>query len=242
MLLMTIKSKKTEPDLANVNTILFDFDGTLVDSRDFLVNAAYQTAERFKPGESDYQQFLNRFGVAFGEYLVSIEPQKKVEIRNYFVHLKSLNYHNMIHPFPYVKSGLTELKRLGFKMGIVTNQQKRMTIPALEATDILDIFDTVVTVDDVQEGKPSPEVIFQAKTQLNAELNKTIMVGDTVYDLLGAQRAGIASVLLESYGPQSAIDCAPDFTFRDFKSFVQAMIRAKRVELEDVILTKGGRE
>jgi len=89
---------------------------------------------------------------------------------------------------------LKQLRCMGFKTAIATNTPRDLASKTLKKTGILDLFDEIVTADDVSEGKPDPEMIFLACERLGVSVEETFYVGDTASDVKAAEAAGCRMV------------------------------------------------
>ncbi|WP_218093146.1 HAD family hydrolase [Paenibacillus solanacearum] len=205
-------------DGRHLNTLLFDLDGTLLDSRDFLIQASYETMEAYFPGACPYDYIRENFGIGFSHYLPQEPSALREEALQRFFTLKMNHYHEKSTVFPGVIEGLKALKESGRRLGIVTNQQKAVTEQALAAFGMADLFDIVVAIEDVAKGKPDPEGIHQAMRAIGAAPETTAMAGDSAYDLLAARNAGVASVYLTWYEQMETLEhCSPDWTCASFE-------------------------
>jgi pyrophosphatase PpaX len=91
---------------------------------------------------------------------------------------------------------LGDLKALGYKMAVVTSRAALTTQQAMERYEIQEYFDVVVTCDDTDKHKPDPEPVLIALAQLKSGPEESIMIGDSMYDILCAKNAGVQSVLV----------------------------------------------
>ncbi|MBM7571346.1 HAD family hydrolase [Aquibacillus albus] len=227
--------------LNELTTILFDLDGTLLDSRENIVDAAYETVQKYNPDSLTYQEVLDHFGLDLAHHLSKIIPDKEV-VQRYFITKKRESYHR--NPlFPYVSEGLKQLSNKGFRLGIVTNQQRDLVIKVLREKGMEDMFDVIVTKDDVPYIKPSPEPIKLTMEKLGVDTANVWMVGDTLFDLLAAKRAGVPCVRLNFYedaeldaSSSAAVNeptiaeqaISPDYTFTTFKEFIDFTLAYRR--------------
>ena len=97
-------------------------------------------------------------------------------------------------PDPDVSELLTFLKSLGSSLGIVSNGSKTIVDFTLQCLQIEDLFSTVITSDDVINGKPSPEGIISAMNYFNCSTADVVMIDDSIAGLEAASAAGIASI------------------------------------------------
>ncbi|RAP22587.1 hypothetical protein C2W64_03491 [Brevibacillus laterosporus] len=233
--------------MKNCSSLLFDLDGTLLDSREGVVDAVYHTIEEHCPSLFTRAEITDRFGEALEEFLDAVEirihehqGQKVARLdqsqpnnlklwdraaysKDYFAYMEK-NHNRQVHLFPFVREGLEALRKKGFQLAVVTNKQREFALQGLEMGGILHVMDTVITLDDVALGKPSPEPIQKAIADLCATPEKTLMIGDSKYDLLSARAAGVHSVLLEWYGVGQRMQEKPDYRFSTFQMFVNELL------------------
>ena len=94
-----------------------------------------------------------------------------------------------------VATMLAHLKRQGKKLGLVTTSLRLSLDVVMDKHGVEDIFDVIITSEDVKKHKPDPESINLAIERLGVTKEQAIMLGDSSHDLLAAQNAGVASVL-----------------------------------------------
>lgn len=209
--------------------LLFDLDGTLLDNREAVIDAVMYTAERYLPGMFTRAELLQRFGESFDDFVASIDISGKEmlnpkEIFGTYISYMNDNQERQDRLFPFVKEGLELLRSKGYRMAIVTNKQRELTEKGLRMAEIFQLFDTIVTVDDVKEGKPSAEPLRKAMTKLGVPADEVLMIGDSKYDLLAAKAAGVKSVLLQWYGCEQPAEAVPDYIFAGFQPFVDQLL------------------
>ncbi|MDH4617509.1 HAD-IA family hydrolase [Brevibacillus sp. AY1] len=216
--------------------LLFDLDGTLLDSRDAVIAAVAFTAERYAPGKFSREDLLGRFGESFDDFLAVVaesagEMNKQDVLNLYFAYVReNLARHTKL--FPGVKEGLEQLKASGYQLGVVTNKQREFAVAGLELAGIDSYFDVVVAVDDVMRGKPSAEPVLRALTLMGKQPEQAMMIGDSRYDVVAAWEADVPSVVLEWYGCEEWKYVIPTYRYPDFRTFVAELL---------TVQTKGGR-
>ena len=103
--------------------------------------------------------------------------------------------------FPDVPGLLDEAGRRGLPVALLTNSAQAPTRVKLEALDLVDRFDVVVTTDTLGFGKPDPRVYLEACRLLGAEPDRVLCIGDSIeWDVLGAEAAGLRAVWLDRDG------------------------------------------
>jgi len=184
--------------------LLFDLDGTLLDSRETIIEAAYRTADELVPGVIDRAELIRCFGEPMDQFvarLVQAAPvplDSEVILATYVKHVQQLEQHGA-GLFPGVADGLAALRMAGYQMAIVTNKQRELAIRDLQRTGILHLFEQVVTLSDVQAGKPSPEMLHKAMDLLGVESGQAKMIGDSWYDWQAACTANVPCIILDWY-------------------------------------------
>lgn len=172
-----------------IKTILFDFDGTLIDTNELIFHSFDYTFKKY--GYSFTKEEILKFnGPPLRETFSKINPELTDEmIKTYREH--NHKYHDKyVKLFPNVKETLEALQENGFELGIVTAKMRDGVELGMEITGIKPYFDTVVTIDDVENPKPHPEPVIKALDRLNAEADTAIMIGDNYHDIVAGNKAG----------------------------------------------------
>jgi phosphoglycolate phosphatase len=191
------------------NVILFDLDGTLVDTPRAiaaLLGDVLQSLGRKVPPEAIRSRVGRPLELTFAELLDSSPQGHEVlraagEYRARFAEAVLPKAPDLL--FAGVGVGLVGLRRRGKVMAVATSKITRSAEALLEAAQIRHQFDAVIGVDQVSCPKPDPETIVLALKTVGAAA-AAVMVGDTVLDVEMAHRAGIPSIAV-SYG----VDPAP---------------------------------
>lgn len=198
--------------------VLFDLDGTLLDTVADLAEAANRTlAEMHRPPRTleQIRDFVGK-GIphlvrrCMTEGSVATEDeiaQAVVCFRRHYAEVNGL--HSRL--FPGVAETLDALRALGRPMGCVTNKAAAFTVPLLERMRIAAYFSAVVSGDTLAVKKPDPAVLHHACALLGVDSAQALMIGDSANDALAARAAGMP-VLLVTYGysegvPVDTIDC-----------------------------------
>lgn len=180
------------------NTIIFDLDGTLLNTLDDLADSTnYVLRENGFPERNDKEirQFIGD-GV---ELLIrravpdNTDEQKIQECISMFKIHYMHNSHNKTKPFNGILELLTNLKRKGFKIGVLSNKYDTAT-QKLCNDYFYGLIDAVAGESETVKKKPSPDGVFKIIEELGADTSKTVLVGDSDVDILTAKNAGIASV------------------------------------------------
>ena len=195
--------------------ILFDFDGTLVETREDIrtsINAMFQhlnlpevTLEVALPWIGYGARHLIKSGLKFAEESGHIENVETLDFDAVFEYWRA-EYTKVNLDKSYVYSGvietLNELKIQGYKLAIATNKPSMMTIMMLPKLFPKPFFELISAPDVVGVLKPDPKLMLYICKKLSIEPAKTLMIGDLDTDILGAKNAGIDSIGIVGYRPE----------------------------------------
>ncbi|GIM45603.1 pyrophosphatase PpaX [Collibacillus ludicampi] len=212
--------------MTRYHSILFDLDGTLLDSRKSVIQATYETACKFLPERLSYEDINARFGEPFSEFVsfVGLEAQAD-ELLAYYMAQVEKNHDRLVRPYPFVIEGIA-LLREKYQLAIVTNKERRLVMRGLNHFGLSDAFDVIVCIDDVQHGKPSAEPILKAISLLGSTPDRCLMVGDTIFDVMAAENAGVDCALLR-YEESGLAEQAVTYEFYKFQDLVNFLITEK---------------
>ena len=184
--------------MAKINTVLLDFDGTVMDTNSVIIGSWQHTFRTIEGKEKPVSEIIKTFGEPLDHTMARLFPHMDTDdaVSIY----RSFHYNNfgeMIKLFPGIPELLAALKERGFKLGLVTSRLRRTTMEGLEQYGIKEYFDAVVTCEDTSKHKPDPEPINATLEKLSAKPEESIMLGDTMHDVLCARNAGVKSVLVD---------------------------------------------
>ncbi len=183
--------------MKKIDTLLFDFDGTVMNTNNVIINSWQHTFRTLENREEKLENIVRTFGepleATMKKFFPAVPVAESVEIyRSYHRD----NFGEMITVFPGMKELLHTLHEQEYKLGLVTSRLKRTTMQGLEKYGLLPYFSAVVTADDTKKHKPDPEPVYIALEKLNASPEASMMLGDTMFDIGCARNAGVASVLV----------------------------------------------
>ncbi len=188
-------------------TIVFDLDGTLVDTAPDLVRALNQTLDleglpRMKletvrtlvgrGARTLIERAAEYSGVAFAE-------ERLQALTREFIGFYREDIARDSTPFPGAEDALTALAGLGAKLAICTNKRTDLSVQLLEALGLAQRFSAIVGADAVAERKPHPDHYNAAVARAGGTVQRSLMVGDTAADVAAARGAG-APVIVVAFG------------------------------------------
>jgi HAD superfamily hydrolase (TIGR01509 family) len=179
--------------------VLWDLDGTLVDSEEFHWQSWRDTLA--PEGLSiSYEQFLASFGMKNDPIMRmwlgdGYTPERAVRLAD----AKEADYRRLVAahgltPLPGAREWLTRLHEAGWKQAIVTSAPRANAEVMLAALGLDHVFETVVVAEDVTLGKPDPQVFLTGASRLGVPPARSIVVEDAATGIEGARRAGMKCV------------------------------------------------
>jgi phosphoglycolate phosphatase len=206
-------------------TILFDLDGTLIDSTDAIVESFYYAFDdqnfEFK-GEA--QDIINLIGYPL-DYKFSQLGVDENRVWD-FVDSYKENYRKISENKTVLLENAKESVELAAsfaRLAVVTTKTTKYTIPLLKKLQLFDYFETIIGRQEVENPKPHPEPIYKALENLNLKPSKNIfMIGDTKLDLIAANKANISAFgVLCGYGKKVELLSYTDEIYEDALSAVK---------------------
>ncbi|OGT37507.1 MAG: phosphoglycolate phosphatase [Gammaproteobacteria bacterium RIFCSPHIGHO2_12_FULL_37_14] len=186
--------------MKNIQAVLFDLDGTLVDTAPDLLRVLNQLRNEFKLPEIALQAF--RSMVSFGSKIMltktlGIEenhPDFKI-LRQRFLDLYQKHLADSTQLFPHVENVLTYLEQQNIPWGIVTNKLTRHTLELLKILQLDHRASCIVCGDSLPTYKPDPAPILYACQLLKFNPKSCLYVGDSITDVMASKAAGTTSVV-----------------------------------------------
>ncbi len=211
-------------------TILFDLDGTLIDSTEAILDGFYHTFERFGQNPPPKENILALIGHPLDFMFAHLGIKKNVEkyVQTYKERYRIISKQKTTL-LPQAKEAIAEAAQFA-TLGIVTTKTGLYSKELMEHFSLMHYFGCLIGREDVINPKPHPEPIFKAMHRLKAHPEHTWMIGDTCLDMEAANAAGIASIALKcGYGkPLQLFRCAKRVVFNAYEAV--AVIRQKELE------------
>ena len=177
--------------------IIFDWDGTLVDSIDWIVQCIQRAAAHYGCPVPEPQAARDIIGLSIEKAIETLFPAVDAETRAKLAAHYSQNFFSkQISPddlFPGVSDMLRQFRRQGYRLAVATGKKASGLAKAIEATGLADLFCTT-RCSDQTASKPNPLMIDQIVAELGVDKQRTLMVGDSVHDLQMAMNAQVSAV------------------------------------------------
>lgn len=196
-----------------INTLLFDLDGTLIDTNELIFTTYLHTLDKYYPGQYKREDVLPFMGPSLEEVFGKMDPQRSGEMIREYRTFNHKQHDKLVKEFPTVFDTVKTLKKQGFQLGVVTTKRHDTTLRGLQLMKLDRFFDVIVTKDDVSKTKPDPEPVFTALEQFQTPPEQAIMVGDNYHDILAGKSAGTktAGVAWSVKGKDYLAQFKPDY-------------------------------
>jgi len=180
-----------------VRVILFDLDGTLIDSTEAILEGFKYTFDKFGkeyPGDKEVKKLI---GLPLDVMFENLGVKENVWdfVDTYKKKYREISKEKTIL-LPYAKDAVKEAKKFA-RLGIVTTKTGEYSKELLEHFGIMDNFEVLIGREDVVNPKPHPEPILKALHLMNANKEGAWMIGDTCLDMVSAKEAGVNYIGVE---------------------------------------------
>jgi HAD superfamily hydrolase (TIGR01509 family) len=204
----------------NIKAILFDKDGVLIDSFDSCFTSFNETLAQYGKQKIPRDRYLkNYWGNKSENNLNKLFKKetldKKEEILDYYMSRRKYNVY-LTKIFNNTISVIEKLVKI-YKLGVVTNTSKDLTLNILNKFELLEYFDVIVGGDE-GTPKPAPDLILKACEELDVREEQTVFVGDTEADVKAGKAANIITLIIANKSNMELPDKYNDITFiKDIK-------------------------
>lgn len=174
--------------------ILFDLDGTLIDSAHEICNSANYVLQKNSKKLFDVEEIRNLIGYPAVEIFKAREINQNLDllVSEFREHLGNTGG-NPEHIYPGVIDALEKFKKKNISLAVATNKPTNLAIKVLASSGLLDFFDLVQGI-EAGEPKPAPDILKVASQKLHSPLKSTWMIGDSPVDIQASRAAGCYSV------------------------------------------------
>ena len=188
--------------------VVFDWDGTLVDSEQHIVASIRYAAEQLGLSTLAHNVIKNIIGLGMREALKELYPDLTAEqvasMRKHYAERFFQSRIDAANLFPSVVETLTALRRKGLKLAVATGKSRNGLDKALKSSGLGVYFDITRCADETL-SKPDPLMLHEIANHYQMDFDAMLMIGDTTYDMEMAYRVSMPSVAV-SYGVHDSKD------------------------------------
>ncbi len=180
-----------------IDTVLFDFDGTIMDTHQVIFQSWQHIFLQLTGNEGNEEEIVASFGEPLEKTIQRFFPrvplEEAVEIYRAY-HYQ--HFYRLIKLFEGMDQLLRQVKERGYATAIVTSRLRKSTLQGLEKYNLQSYVDVLVTAEDCRRHKPDPLPVEMALNQLDKKPKSALMIGDTVLDVKSGNQAGVTTVLV----------------------------------------------
>lgn len=209
-------------------TILFDLDGTLIDSIELILSSmrfAFTKLGRACPTDEEWRAGIGIPLFRVMQQYAAEEADQRALLVAYREH-QIANHDRLIRCYDHVIDVVETLRREGHQTGVVTSKGEWLAMKGLALVGLASAMDTIVGADSSTRHKPDPEPVRVALDRLGTAPENALYVGDSVHDLMAGRAAGVrtAAALWGAFKRADMEPGEPDFwlsSIRDLPALVQ---------------------
>jgi pyrophosphatase PpaX len=197
------------------DTLLFDLDGTLIDSVRLILDSYHHTLRVHGiPARSD-ADWLRGVGTPLRVQFHDWDDGSGTleEMVATYRQYNEANHDRMVRAYEGVPEMLRAVKAAGCRTALVTSKFRRGSLRGLEVTGLAPYIDVLVCADEVVNPKPHPEPVLKALAQLGVTADSAVFIGDSVHDMHAGRAAGVrtAAVLWGPFSRADLEESGPDY-------------------------------
>ena len=200
--------------------VLFDLDGTLIDSTRLIIESYHHTMHVHRGRTLAESEWIKGLGtplrVQFRRF--TDDPEEVQRMIATYREWNLAHHDEMVRAFPGAVEAVRALKAAGVKVGIVTSKNRHGVRIGLDHCGFDALFDTVITSDDLEASKPDPAPVIAALAALGEHADAALFVGDSPHDIAAGRDAGTSTAAC-LWGPfeRAALEVErPDIFLGDF--------------------------
>lgn len=178
----------------NLSVIIFDLDGTLIDSSEAIVECFQYALRQTGHSPGDPQLIRRNIGDSLDRMFSLFTNADTTQLIRLYRERYGEVFPEKTCLLPGVKETLASLRERGCRLAVATTKPKYFAEPILEHLGILRFFDTVAGGEEVARLKPAPDLLQLAVSRLDASRDDTLYVGDHPVDIAAARSAGIRMI------------------------------------------------
>jgi phosphoglycolate phosphatase len=202
--------------------IMFDLDGTLVDTAQDITNALNFALEPYGMKSLTLEDTIKLIGEGVSRLVEKILPVEIMHLKNNVMN-RFLGYYSEhlignSKEYPHVKETLKNL--IHVKKAVISNKREDLSKRLLEELRLSEYFDLIIGSDTAGERKPSPVPVLYVITKLGFSPEESIIVGDSNYDIEAGKKAGVKTVAVTyGYRPRESLTEA-DYIIDDIRELI----------------------
>lgn len=213
--------------MVTLTAVLFDFDGTIVDTTDLIYRSMRYATSTVLGRDYPRETLLNGVGRPLSEQMKIFDAERADELLDVYRRHNEAHHDDFIQEFPGIEEALSRLREAGLELAVVTSKSRISVEQTLARFPGLgEVVDRFVTMEDTTEHKPNPEPLLKGLEILGAVSQEAAYVGDSPYDIAAAKAADLTSygVSWGAFPHESLREAGPDYLFSDVDGVVESLL------------------
>ncbi|MFZ5943074.1 MAG: pyrophosphatase PpaX [Bacillota bacterium] len=201
----------------NIKGILFDLDGTLINTNDLIVETFQYTYKKILDLDVCRDDITCRFGEPLVDTLAQYCPEKVDLLLKTYRDYNFAKHDDLTTIFPGSKETVIELKKRGYSLAVVTSKKNIGAHQGLNLFGLTPYIDCFIGYDDTTSHKPNPEPALKALEGLRIAPQEALMVGDSPYDILCGKNAGTYTAVVKytEHSLEKLMELKPDYVLNE---------------------------
>lgn len=211
--------------MKNITTLLFDLDGTLINTNELIVESFLHTLNHYYPGQYKREDVYPFMGPPLIDTFEQIDKERAMEMVAHYRKFNLEQHDFLVTEFQGVYETIRILHENNYKLAIVSTKIRDTIMKGLKLTHLDPFFDVIIGLDDVENAKPHPEPVEKALAALGSKKEEAIMIGDNYHDIEGGQNAGVmtAGVAWSLKGRDFLNEYNPDFMLESMVDLLEIL-------------------
>ena len=212
-----------------IKAVIFDMDGTMFDTEQLSIDSWIYSGKQFGL-DIPMELMLSVMGLNTQAIADKFTEELGDKVDYYDFRERKIEYETkrISEEGVPIKPGLFELldliKKKGIKCAVATSTSSMRALPILEAAGVLKYFDAIVCGDQIEKGKPAPDIFLMAAEQLSAEPKHCIAIEDSRNGILSAKAAEMVSILIpDKIAPTQDMLNAADYVFKSLEDVIKLL-------------------
>jgi pyrophosphatase PpaX len=211
-----------EPSRRTLPAVLFDLDGTLIDTIELLLSSSRHAFDGWHRATPTEAEWIAGIGTPLVEQLrayAANEEEVGILVDRYRA-FQHIHHDRLTRCYADVPAEIARLHDRGYPLGVVTSKASAIAARSLSHVGLARYLDVVVGYDETQRHKPHPEPVLEGLRRLGAQADRAVYVGDSPHDIHAGNAAGVVTVAatwgpfsretLAAAGPNHFIECMAD--------------------------------
>jgi pyrophosphatase PpaX len=205
--------------------VIFDLDGTLVDTIDLILTSFRHASQEVLGEVLPDEVFLRDVGVPLATQMRSFSEEHAEELLVAYRAHNAAHHDELIREYEGTGPVLDELRRRGKRLAVVTSKLNSVAQRGLDCFGLGDYFDFVIGADDVTAHKPDPHPLLEAAKRLGVAPEVCAYVGDAPFDMMAARGAGMVSIaaMWGAHDPGRVLEPGPDYAIAHIRELPELL-------------------